>query len=555
MVRKSTKIAGNHTDLWEVIAASYLRLGEPKNAIPWYVKAVNQKPDDYLLLLGYAETLNNAGEKAKATTIKHYVMSQVRPELIANLSPMKPELAEFKRRYGNVVHQTFGRNITEKWFKWLQLENKKVKQVLFDEYRITWLIAENRMEPARRYLLKSLHKRITVPTWQKMALAVYDNNIHAIKKLLEKKDKLSPTNQVVGLRTVGKEHNALITAGNYLNESQKEHELLTLRRQVSNLGIRNPNGIALSGKSYNISNLDVRSFSPEFALTHEENSYFINYKYLNFSSTGANLLIKSNQRNENNLSLKWGYKGIRHNVWLQGNAGLRGDRDLYSIKTGLNYKLMDGWSASIEAAYNELSEESAAFRFMGARDRITLGLNGGLTKRDYFSIKLHGRNYKTRYGTYLGAGFGADLSAGYRVKFANPAININIHGIVSESNLVEQLPNEMQSIVNRNGSIQNVLSDNYKEIGMHFNIYDGEFRPFGFVEKRFHYYFNTGVFFTEPWAGTGVLVEAGIGARLFSRDDLSLMGRYIDSQGGVNTEATQSIELRYSLRFDGIIPN
>ncbi len=554
MVRKSIKVTKDHTDLWEAIAASYLRLGEPKSAVPWYAKAVNQKPDDYLLLLGYAETLHNAGEKAKATKIKHYVMTQVRPELVANLSPMKPELAEFKRRYGNVVHQTFGRNITEKWFKWVQLENNKVKQVLFDEYRITWLIAENRMEPARRYLLKSLHKRIAVPTWQNMALAVYDNHIHAIDKLLQKKDTLSPTNQVVGLRTVGREHDALISASNYLDESQKEHELLTLRRQISDLGIRNPNGIALTGKSYNISNLDIRSFSPEFALTHGESSYFLNYKYLNFSSNSTNLLVKPNQRNENNLALRWGYKGIRHKVWLQGKAGLREDRDLYSIKTGVSYKLREGWSANIEAAYNELSEESAAFRLMGARDRITLGLNGGLTKRDYFSIKLHGRNYKTRYGTYLGAGFGADFSAGYRVKFANPAININLHGLISESDLVAQLPAEMQTIVNKNGSIQNVLSDNYKEIGMNFKVYDGEFRPFGFVEKRFHYYFNTGVFFTEPWAGTGVLVEAGIGARLFSHDDLSLMGRYIDSQGGVNTEATQSIELRYSLRFDGIIP-
>ena len=327
-----------------------------------------------------------------------------------------------------------------------------------------------------------------------------------------------------------------------------------MRRQVADLGVRNPNGIALTGKSYNISNLDIRTFSPELALTHGENSYFLNYKYLNFASTNTSLLVNPNQRNENNLALRWGYKGLRHKVWLHGNAGLREDRDLYGIKTGLSYQLMEGWSANIEAAYNELSEESAAFRLMGARDRITLGLNGGLTKRDYFSIKLHGRNYKTRYGAYLGAGFGADISAGYRVKFANPAININLHGIVSESDLVAQLPTEMQTVVTANGNIQNVLSDTYKEIGMNFKVYDGEFRPFGFVEKRFHYYFNTGVFFTEPWAGTGVLVEAGIGARLFSHDDLSLMGRYIDSQGGVNTESTQSIELRYSLRFDGIIP-
>ncbi|MCK5831713.1 MAG: tetratricopeptide repeat protein [Methylococcales bacterium] len=553
-IKSSLSIGGSDTGLWEAIAAGYLRLGEPVHAISWYGRAVKKKPNDYLLLLGYAETLSQAGEPNKAKKIKEFVVNHVRPNLIANLSYMKPELDEFKRRYSRVVHENFGQHITEKWFEWVQHENNQVKQVVFDEYRITWLLAENRMNAARRYVLKLLHKRIAIPTWQNMAMAVYDNDIDAVDKLLKGPDKLSPTNQVVALRTVGREQEALISARGYMDGSRKENEMQTLRRQAAGLGIRNPNGIVVTGKNNNIGDLDIRKFNSDIAFTHGVNSYWLNYNYNDYFSNNSNLIIQANQKYENHLSVKWRHTGLRNELWLQGNAGLRDDQDLFGIKAGVRYKIMDGWSANIVAAYNELSEESAAFRLMGARDSISLGFKGQLTKRDYFSFTVHSRNYKTRFGEQLGTGFGADISAGYRIKFAQPEIEINIHGTISESDLEMKLPKEMQAVIGSEGSINDVLSDSYKELGLNLKISDGDFRPLGYVEKSFHYYLNTGVFFTAPWMGTGILVEAGVGTRLFGHDDLTLIGRYVDSQGGVNTTATESIELRYSFRFDEIFP-
>ena len=70
------------------------------------------------------------------------------------------------------------------------------------------------------------------------------------------------------------------------------------------------------------------------------------------------------------------------------------------------------------------------------------------------------------------------------------------------------------------------------------------------VEQNLHYYLNLGLFVSDPFSGLGMSAEAGIGIRLFEEDDLSLMGRYVDSQGGVNSIATKALELRYSIRFD-----
>lgn len=128
---------------------------------------------------------------------------------------------------------------------------------MFDEYRITWMLAKGRMQQARHHVLKKMHERIDLAAWQQMAIAIYDNDIDAIEAILKTPRELLPTDYVVGLRAVGRDLNALTATKNYLTDSQRENELLILRRQAATLGVRNPNGLAVTGKVGNISELDM----------------------------------------------------------------------------------------------------------------------------------------------------------------------------------------------------------------------------------------------------------------------------------------------------------
>jgi polysaccharide biosynthesis protein PelB len=542
--------AAENVELWKALGAAYRRLGEPGRAIPWYTRAVQKTPNDYLLLLGYAEALREAGKLAKADNIRKMIVHKIRPELVANLSPVQANNEEFKRRYGVVIQEELGAESAEKWFNWMQRENAQLKQALFDEYRITWLLAEGRMPAARRYVLKSLQERVALPAWQQMAIAVYDNDIDAIEEILKSPRELLPTDRVVGLRTVGRETQALETARKHLESSQWENELYILRRQAADLGVRNPNGLALTGKINTLGDLDMQGIKAEAAFTRGVNSFWLGYEFLDLSSNSSNLIVQPDQSPENNLQIKWRYMGLRNEFWLQGRAGLRPDKDLLGMQGGWKYSIWEGWAATIRGAYNELTDESAAFRLMGARDGITVGFNGEISKRDFFALNVYGRNYKTRFGSNLGTGIGAEFVAGYRIQFAHPGLEVRLHGNITEADLVSQLPAEMQAILPPGAGVENVLSKSYKEIGLNFRIQDGEFRPFGFVERNIHYFLDAGVFFSDPYVGPGVAIEAGIGMRLFAHDDLSLVGRYIDAQGGVDTSPTQAIELRYSIRFD-----
>ncbi|MFK5947554.1 MAG: hypothetical protein QM500_02140, partial [Methylococcales bacterium] len=286
------------------------------------------------------------------------------------------------------------------------------------------------------------------------------------------------------------------------------------------------------------------------AITRGIDSFWLEYQHIELSSSTTNLLVQANMRQENNLRLKWRHRGIHNESWIQGHIDLRDDQDLFGISAGNIHQLWEGWNINIEGAYNEKSDESAAFRLMGARDRISLGLNGQVTKRDYFGINLHGRHFKSRTGDTLGVGYGIEFNTGYRIKYAQPEMTINLHGLLSKADLKTSLPKQVQKIIGANRGIESVLAKSYQEAGINFRIQAGDFRPFGFVERNLHYYLDTGIFISDSSSGIGSSIEAGMGMRLFTHDDLSINGRYSTVQGGVNSIATKSIELRYSFRFD-----
>ncbi|MCK4493103.1 MAG: tetratricopeptide repeat protein, partial [Methylococcales bacterium] len=471
-----------NSELWEPIATAYRRLGLPHKAIKWYARAVRQKPNAYVLLLSYSETLLEAGQNKESKKIRHHILTTLRPTMVDAL-PKAGSRAheELKRRYAESIREEMGVNISEKWFKFEQKQDKTLKRALFDEYRITWLLAQSRLRSARHYLYKEVFKQVKLAAWQKMAIAVYDNDINKIEKILKSPKKLLKTDVVVGMQKVGREQESLIMARNYLNLNQQVNEIDVLRRQAASLGGRNPNGFATRLKTENLSGLDLVSFKSTVAVTRVQNIVWMDYEYLRLSSSNPLLTVHSDQSQEHNLALKWQHRELHNDYWLKTHASFREDENLFSIEVGGRRRIWEGWSVTLQGGYNQTSDESDAFRLLGAKDYLMLSLMGEVDKRNYFSANIQGNHYKTRSGETLGTGFVAGLQFGHRIHFEHPSVNMSLHGTISQANLVDQLPFEIQRSLGTDAGVGRILSDNYKELGLNLTIYDGELRPFGFV--------------------------------------------------------------------------
>lgn len=551
LLQSISKFSRSDPDVWHVMAAAYRSLGEPLQAIQWYKKAAEQNVDDYLLQLEYADTLEETGQKGKATRLRQNIFYHVRPEIVAQMEKTSIfRVHEFQIRYAQLVRRYIGIDAGEKWLGWLQNQSEKRQKVIVEEYRIAWYLAQGRTEQARWWLLKQQYNRLKTPAWQQLAIALADNNTAKIGKILEGDSTLYTLDRVAGLQATGRGFEALALARENLKTTNNEDQLLVYRKTVSGLGLNNPAGFALAGKFDNISELEMRGFFAEAAQTVNSDNFWFKYNYNHLATKESTITVRSKQKDENNIRIKWQHRNPRHQYWLEGMASLRNDQDLYGFKAGYQYQLRNGWSTAINLQFNQPSNESAAFRVGGARDQLTLSLHGEVSKREYFGLSLHGRHYKTRGGLSMGSGLTTEFQAGYKIRFANPAISVVLHGMMNQSNLNKTLPKELVSIVDSDATIESVLSKEYKELGLDLRIAEGEFGTFGFVDRSLRYYLDTGVFFSDPSDGPGVKVEAGIGCRLFSSDELSLTGRYVDVQGGVNTIPTMALQLRYSHRFN-----
>ena len=551
LLQSISKYSRSNPDVWQAMAAGYRSLGEPLQAIQWYAKATKQNPDNYLLVLAYADTLEETGQKVAATKLRQNLFHHVRPEIVVQMEKEGVINAqEFQHRYAHFVTRYIGIDAGEKWLAWLQQQTDEKRNAAFEEYRIAWYLSQGRTEQARWWLLRQQYNRLKNPAWQQLAIALADNNIAEIDKILNGSSELYTLDRIVGLQSVGREFEALVLARENLNTRNDEAQLLAFRKAASGLGLNNPDGFALAGKFDNVSELEILGFFAEAARTVNNDTFWLKFNHNNLTTKGNIVNLRSDQDNENNIRIKWQHRNPRHQYWLEGLASLRDDQNLFGFKASYQYQLWNGWSTAINLQFNQLSNESAAFRIGGARDQLSFSLNGELSKREYFSLNLHGRHYKTREGSSLGSGIAVGLQAGYKIRFANPAISVVLHGNLSQSSLNKTLPQELVSIVGPDATIESVLSKQYKEIGLDLRVAEGEISPFGFVDRSIRYYLDTGVFFSDPSDGPGVKVEAGIGSRLFGNDELSLTGRYVDVQGGVNTVPTKALQLRYSRRFN-----
>jgi len=551
LLQSISKYSRSDPEVWQAMAAGYRSLGEPLQAIEWYAKAAKQDPNNYLLLLAYADTLEETGQKVAATKLRRNLFHHVRPEIVAQMKKSEPINAqEFQHRYTQLVTRYIGMDAGEEWLTWLQQQSEIGQDAVFDEYRIAWYLSQGRTEQARWWLLKQQHNRLKIPAWRQLAITLADNNIVETDKILNGSAELYTLDRIAGLQSVGRESEALALARENMNTANDEDQQLAYRKAVSGLGLNNPNGFALAGKFDNVSELEILGLFAETASTVNKDNFWLKLNFNHLTTKGDIVNLQSDQDNEKNIRIKWRHRNPRHQYWLEGLASLRDDQNLFGFKAGYQYQLWNGWSTAINLQFNELSNESAAFRVGGAKDQLTLTLNGELSKREYLSLSLHGRHYKSRTGTSLGTAIGAEFLGGYKIRFANPSISVVLHGNLNHANLNKTLPDEFTSIVEPDVNIEGVLSKQYKEIGLDLRVSEGEISPFGFIDRSIRYYVDTGVFFSDPSDGPGIKVEAGIGSRLFGNDELSLTGRYVDVQGGVNTIPTKTLQLRYSRRFN-----
>ncbi|MBI2779155.1 MAG: tetratricopeptide repeat protein [Gammaproteobacteria bacterium] len=240
---------------------------------------------------------------------------------------------------------------------------------------------------------------------------------------------------------------------------------------------------------------------------------------------------------------------------LQLGVNQRGDNDLpyaklihsYTARNGLG---SNGLLAQASLAVNELSEESAALRAGGARDRLSTTLFANLTQREYFSATVSGQRYHERKGETLGNGYSIDTEIGTRLFLGTPEWRVRVQGSWIKNMLRADVPPVMAAMLPPGAGIASILPDHYATLGLGTTFQRNE--P-GLLPATI----TAPSYIADAWAGWlwpaqrfAYNLRLGVGTSLFGRDELSLGAFYANSQGGIPGQAWQGLTLRYNRRFD-----
>ena len=199
--------------LWSVYALGWLGLDEPARSVRWFERLSDRIGTDYGLVLGYADALERVGRIDDALRLRRHALGELRPALVRALDAQDGGGDALLRRYVELVaaHGT----LDERWSGALLGEtgmHPGARARWREDVVIAWLLSSERHEHARALMARVHGARAAVPAWQRLSLALADDDPAAVRTLLDEGATLSAADRILALRAVNDETRAYALA-------------------------------------------------------------------------------------------------------------------------------------------------------------------------------------------------------------------------------------------------------------------------------------------------------------------------------------------------------
>ncbi|MGH8536286.1 MAG: tetratricopeptide repeat protein [Gammaproteobacteria bacterium] len=196
--------------LWPAYAAGFMKLGNAKLAVPWFARRGHAHPHDALWLLSFADALDQAGRQDAAWKVRRHVFLALRTSLRGD--PQMPPRPEYVR-----LLLSFDNRVTEN--ELTALLGSSADEPNMRDLVVGWHISRQEFESARRWLLRGHAARQATPAWQRLAVALSDDDKQAVESILKNEAKdLTVGDHVRALRQGGRPAEALETLQRYIDE-------------------------------------------------------------------------------------------------------------------------------------------------------------------------------------------------------------------------------------------------------------------------------------------------------------------------------------------------
>ena len=184
--------------LWGAVAAAYVVLDQPEKSLPFFVKQLKKRKNDYLWLLNYAFALEASSKTALAWQVRQHAWIVIRQSLFKQPSTIvSPETLE---AYATLASISASGDPLLALLR--QLRSSMTTPVL-KELVMSWFLSQEAFEAAKTWLWKNYAQQLDGPGWGQLAIALAENNweavdaiVHAQANHLSISDKIEAANRL-----------------------------------------------------------------------------------------------------------------------------------------------------------------------------------------------------------------------------------------------------------------------------------------------------------------------------------------------------------------------
>ncbi len=533
--------------LWGVYGIALTKLGQNEEALPWLERKLRNSPDDYLWLLTYADTLNQSGHADRAWQLRKYALFNIRSRFNKIGIESNKEIKDLLHPvYLALVRNLEGTNAEVSTLKGLLAKgygDPAVQELLVAAY-----LSQKDYSSARYWLLQNHIARQSTPAWQRLALALAANNLVLAEHILENEnDKLTELNKMETLKRLNRNKEALALTYNLLESHKEQPNLQTYLFQSRD-------ELAVKSSKQIIGGFDYRKLGD---VSFIESRARINSPYLSgalalelkntlLDSSRPDLIFPAKNEMDIMAEFKYPLRAGMFQVNLGGN--LRDDKSLAYSTFRFNHDITNILKANLRLSVNELSNETGAFRALGAKDTILLGLTTQLTRQTSFNMDIDGHHYKTREGSNLGKGYKLQSILGTTLLTGNQHWQIRLQGAWESNQLASTFPNELIGLLGAsNEEVLTLIPKYFGTMGAG-TVFRYGASDEGVLRRPF--------LLTDAWAGwvwpadsLGYNGRVSVGISIFGSDILSAGAFYSNIQGGRTNQPFMGAGLQYSIRF------
>lgn len=532
--------------LWGVYGLGLSQLGRDEQALAWFERSVKLNHDNYLWLLTYADVLAKAGRADAALSLRQHVLFKLRAKLRQGNDPDE-SASLLQPAYLALVREMEGADFEEMTIQ--KLAAKGMDDPVVRELAVASYLSQENFDAARFWLLRAHAARQQTPVWQRLTLALADNDKATVADILSQEgDKLTLLSRVEPLKRLDRADEALVILDNYLQTSDDiGMEQPELYRYRDELALQQSARVDLAWDIKSLGVIDINQSQARFTLPLSEKALAFQFRHNHLDTSDSELALPAHD--EFDLSLEGNYV-FQSGDQLQLNIGgnLQNQESLVYGSIGLASRLADFLKANIRVGLNELSTETAQLRALGAKDTVSLILSAELTRQSFFQFDIDGHRYLSRQGSVFAEGYRINSILGYTLLRAMPAWQVRLQGSWESNSLEDNLPPELRSsLLSPAANVETMISQDYATMGV------GTTFRYGLSEQEIprQPYLLVDAWIGWAWPSNELAYNARLGAgiSLFKADVLSVSAFYGNVQGGKADEAYEGVGVQYSIRF------